>query len=285
MALRLAAAVAQRPAAGHEPAEKHDAGGPAVRQAASRLAADGTARHRQGDARLAFRPLPAGRPGRAACSAAAPDTLDVAPDAPGRALVDARTHPDLFHLRRTLIPRRPHPDEITIDDVRGAQRVHAHDAGDGRLAGRHRRRGRRDEPQQRQRDAEGPRGAAAQRRAADRRPCAGAAAADHPLALPPARPAAARRRDRDRPAGRLRAEHGAGREEVARAPRRRQHRARARARRAPAASGSTARWSRCWRRCPSSTCRACMASPKNSHGAARRPMPTGARSITCSTAG
>src|ERR1700751_2357787 len=37
--------------------------------------------------------------------AAAPATLDVARDAPGRALVDARTHPDLFHLRRTLHPR------------------------------------------------------------------------------------------------------------------------------------------------------------------------------------
>ncbi len=50
----------------------------------------------------------------------APDSFDVATDAPGRSLVDARSHPDLFHLRRTL-----HPDtgrirgEITVDDVRG----------------------------------------------------------------------------------------------------------------------------------------------------------------------
>ena len=49
----------------------------------------------------------------------AAEGLDVAPDAPGRALVDARSHPDLFHLRRTL-----HPDngriraEIVVDDVR-----------------------------------------------------------------------------------------------------------------------------------------------------------------------
>src|SRR5215470_19938330 len=28
-----------------------------------------------------------------------PDTFDVAADAPGRNLVDARSHPDLFHLR------------------------------------------------------------------------------------------------------------------------------------------------------------------------------------------
>jgi DNA polymerase III subunit delta' len=46
-------------------------------------------------------------------------SLDVAGDTPGRALVDARSHPDLFHLRRT-----PHPEtgrmrsEISVDDVR-----------------------------------------------------------------------------------------------------------------------------------------------------------------------
>jgi len=50
---------------------------------------------------------------------AASEGLDVSADAPGRALVDARSHPDLFHLRRTL-----HPDngriraEIVVDDVR-----------------------------------------------------------------------------------------------------------------------------------------------------------------------
>lgn len=50
----------------------------------------------------------------------APDSLEVAREAPGRALVDARSHPDLFHLRRTM-----HPDngrirnEIVVDDVRG----------------------------------------------------------------------------------------------------------------------------------------------------------------------
>ena len=44
----------------------------------------------------------AGRPVRRA-----PDTLDVAREAPGRALVDARSHPDLFHLRRTLNPKTP----------------------------------------------------------------------------------------------------------------------------------------------------------------------------------
>jgi DNA polymerase-3 subunit delta' len=47
------------------------------------------------------------------------DSLDVAIDAPGRSLVDARSHPDLFHLRRTV-----HPDtgrmraEIAVEDVR-----------------------------------------------------------------------------------------------------------------------------------------------------------------------
>lgn len=52
--------------------------------------------------------------------AAAPDMLEVAQEAPGRALVDARTHPDLFHLRRTLHPKEARiQNEITIDDVRG----------------------------------------------------------------------------------------------------------------------------------------------------------------------
>jgi DNA polymerase-3 subunit delta' len=50
----------------------------------------------------------------------APDGLAIAREARGRALVDARSHPDLFHLRRTM-----HPDtgrirnEIVVDDVRG----------------------------------------------------------------------------------------------------------------------------------------------------------------------
>jgi len=45
--------------------------------------------------------------------------LDVAADAPGRALVDARSHPDLFHLRRSLNPDTGRiRAEISIDDVR-----------------------------------------------------------------------------------------------------------------------------------------------------------------------
>src|SRR5882724_11671354 len=40
-----------------------------------------------------------------------PEGLGVASDAPGRALIDARTHPDLFHLRRTL-----HPKEARIQN-------------------------------------------------------------------------------------------------------------------------------------------------------------------------
>ncbi len=48
-----------------------------------------------------------------------PENLDVAADAPGRALIDARSHPDLFHLRRTLHSREARiQNEITIDDVR-----------------------------------------------------------------------------------------------------------------------------------------------------------------------
>jgi len=52
--------------------------------------------------------------------AAAPDGLEVARDAPGRALVDARSHPDLFHLRRTLNTDTGRiRGEIVVDDVRG----------------------------------------------------------------------------------------------------------------------------------------------------------------------
>ena len=50
---------------------------------------------------------------------AAPAGLDVPADAPGRSLVDARSHPDLFHLRRTLNPDTGRMRaEIAVDDVR-----------------------------------------------------------------------------------------------------------------------------------------------------------------------
>ena len=49
----------------------------------------------------------------------APESLEVAADAPGRALVDARSHPDLFHLRRTLNADTGRiRAEIAVDDVR-----------------------------------------------------------------------------------------------------------------------------------------------------------------------
>ena len=51
----------------------------------------------------------------------APDSLEVAREAPGRALVDARSHPDLFHLRRTLDPNARElriRNEIAVADVR-----------------------------------------------------------------------------------------------------------------------------------------------------------------------
>lgn len=51
--------------------------------------------------------------------AATPDSLDVAPEAPGRSLIDARSHPDLFHLRRSLNTDTGRiRQEIAIDDVR-----------------------------------------------------------------------------------------------------------------------------------------------------------------------
>ncbi|MFO1080881.1 MAG: DNA polymerase III subunit delta' [Reyranellaceae bacterium] len=49
-----------------------------------------------------------------------PETLAVGSDAPGRALVDARSHPDLFHLRRSLNTDTGRMRaEIAVDDVRG----------------------------------------------------------------------------------------------------------------------------------------------------------------------
>jgi DNA polymerase-3 subunit delta' len=49
-----------------------------------------------------------------------PADLEVASDAPGRTLVDARSHPDLFHLRRSLNPDTGRMRaEIAVDDVRG----------------------------------------------------------------------------------------------------------------------------------------------------------------------
>jgi DNA polymerase-3 subunit delta' len=51
--------------------------------------------------------------------AASPDSLDVDAHAPGRALVDARSHPDLFHLRRSLDPKNDRiRSEIAVGDVR-----------------------------------------------------------------------------------------------------------------------------------------------------------------------
>src|SRR5882724_3487588 len=52
--------------------------------------------------------------------ASEPDTLAVAADAPGRRLVEARSHPDLFHLRRTINADSGRMrSEIVVDDVRG----------------------------------------------------------------------------------------------------------------------------------------------------------------------
>jgi DNA polymerase-3 subunit delta' len=49
-----------------------------------------------------------------------PESLDVPADAPGRHLIDARSHPDLFHLRRALNHETGRiRAEIAVDDVRG----------------------------------------------------------------------------------------------------------------------------------------------------------------------
>jgi DNA polymerase III subunit delta' len=49
-----------------------------------------------------------------------PDGLEVSPGAPGLNFIDARSHPDLFHLRRTINPdTKRMRSEIVVDDVRG----------------------------------------------------------------------------------------------------------------------------------------------------------------------
>ena len=49
----------------------------------------------------------------------ASDSMEVAAEGPGAHLVDARSHPDLFHLRRTLNPDTGRiRAEISVDDVR-----------------------------------------------------------------------------------------------------------------------------------------------------------------------
>lgn len=49
-----------------------------------------------------------------------PENLDVSSDAPGRHLIDARSHPDLYHLRRALNHDTGRiRAEIAVDDVRG----------------------------------------------------------------------------------------------------------------------------------------------------------------------
>jgi DNA polymerase-3 subunit delta' len=149
MAARLAAAVAQRPAGRPRAAER-------TMLAAQQL---GKLHHAWlltgprgiGKATLAWRFARFLLAGQQGGLFGAPDTLDVAREAPGRSLVDARSHPDLFHLRRTLHPEPAASATRSPSTTCAARRVHAHDAGDGRLARRHRRLGRRDEPQQRQR--------------------------------------------------------------------------------------------------------------------------------------
>ena len=269
---------------GHDTAEQHDAGGAADRQAAPRLAADGTARHRQGDARLALRPLPAGGAGRAACSARRTASRWRARRRAGRwsmrariptcSICGARCNPDTGRMR----------SEIVVDDVRGlGEFMHMTPAmGDWRVAIV-------DAADEMNRNAanallkileEPPPNAvllivahAPGRllptiRSRCRRLALQPLADETVIALLGDYAPDTRRRDGRRSRGSPKAASAARSSS-----------------RAPAASRSIARWSRCCRPCPISTCRACTASPSASRGAARRPTPTGGRSITCSTAG
>ena len=81
--------------------------------------------------------------------------------------------------------------ELSVDEIRRTVSLLRLDQRGGGLADRHRRSGRRDERQRRQRAPQGAGGAAVALAVLHHLPCAGPAAADHPLALPPARSCAA----------------------------------------------------------------------------------------------
>ena len=152
------------------------------------------ARDRQGDARLpdgALR-LRASGSGRAdvrnatslalaARSSGGPPRRRARPQRPARARAHRRRQRQAAH-RDPGRRRAPHDRLLRLDRGRGG------------LARLHRRLGRRAERRGRQRAAEDPRGAAGKVPAAGGEPRAGPAAADHPLALPAAHAAAARRR-------------------------------------------------------------------------------------------
>ena len=101
--------------------------------------------------------------------------------------VAAQGHSDLLALERTEGDSGKLRTVIQVDDVRRTVGFLRLDRRRGRLARLHRRRGRRAERRGRQCAAEDPGGAAAKIAAAGGEPRAGPAAADHPLALPPAR--------------------------------------------------------------------------------------------------
>ena len=108
--------------------------------------------------------------------------------------VRALSHPGLLVLRRPYDEKaKRFATSIPIDEVRRLRSFLSHRAADGRLARRHRRRGQRAQRQRRQRASEVAGGAADAHGVPARVVGAGASAADHPLALPHARPAAARR--------------------------------------------------------------------------------------------
>ena len=148
----------------------------------------------------------------------------------------------------------------------------------GRLARRHRRRGRRAQRQRRQRAAEVAGGAADAHRVPARLVGAGPSAADHPLALPHAHPAAARRRGVCAPpptqalAAAATTPPDGGRMGAARAPRRGQRRPPARARAARRHRAAGARLKAALRCCPRSTGAPCTPFPTSYSPSPRTPV-------------
>ena len=104
-----------------------------------------------------------------------------------RSWSQAGSHPDLMRLERlTKDSGTELARSISVDQVRGLQRLFATTASHVALAGGGDRRGRRSRAQRRQRPAQESRGAAAAQPLPAGQPRRRAAAADDPLALPPA---------------------------------------------------------------------------------------------------
>ena len=163
-------------------------------------------RRSPGASRASCSPIPIRRRRRRGARAISPSPADH----PAARQLAALSHPD-FALAAARMERQV--EELLLGNPRRGRARRLvdvpHVGGLRRLAGRDRRLRRRPQPRRRQRAAEDDRGAAAARADPDRRAPAGAGAADHPLALPPAAARTADARARSKRRSRASARRGA----------------------------------------------------------------------------